>query len=228
MAAIRRVHEVRDIFSRISSSYDLNNTLLSAGLHWRWKRLLLAGLSAAPGALVLDLCTGTGDLLTLLPRSTRAVGVDFCPQMLMQAARKLEQRDAKLIQADALRLPFPDRCFDGVTVAFGLRNLADLDVGFAEARRVLKPGGRFCALEFGQPEGRVLRPLFLFYSRFVLPLIGGAVSGDRDAYAYLHESLWQFPCGGLFCRRLTGHGFQMEQVRELCGGIAYLYAARAV
>lgn len=215
------------MFSRISASYDLNNTLLSWGIHHRWKRLLVRRLRLQSGARVLDLCTGTGDLLTLLAGQGQVVGVDFCREMLVLASRKAACSSAVLLQADALRLPFADASFDAVTVAFGLRNLEQLEAGLAEVRRVLEPGGRFCALEFGQPPGRLMGFCFGLYSRWLLPCLGGLVSGDRDAYSYLHLSMQRFPCGPALERLLERHGLLPDGTEALSGGIAYLYSAVA-
>ena len=187
---------VRTMFSRIAPRYDLLNHLLSFNQDRRWRARTASRLSeilARPGARVLDLCCGTGDLLLALQasRSLPVLGCDFSRAMLTLARRK-DPRCA-LIEADALRLPFADASLDLITIAFGFRNLADYHAGLEEMRRVLKPGGTLAILEFSQPSRRWWVVLFGFYSRFVLPLAGGVISGEPTAYRYLPASVRRFP-----------------------------------
>jgi demethylmenaquinone methyltransferase/2-methoxy-6-polyprenyl-1,4-benzoquinol methylase len=194
-----RASRVRALFSRIAYRYDLLNDVMSLGLHRRWKReavRLALGGAAATGR-VLDLCCGSGDLCFLAERAgARAVtGVDFTLPMVAVARRRKRERgsSARLIQADALALPFGDRSFDAVTISYGLRNVADLDAALREMRRVLVPGGRAVILEFGKPE----RPFVAAAYRAVLGAVASAVGrvfhGDKDTYLYIPASLERYP-----------------------------------
>ena len=189
--------EVRAMFDRIAPRYDLMNRLMSGGLDRRWRRLAAAAADVALGSRALDVCTGTGDLaFELADRvgpSGAIVGVDFSEQMLGRAQAKASARGvpATFRVADALELPFDDSEFDGATVAFGARNLSDLDRGLAEMARVVRPGGRVVVLEITTP--RRLRALHgLWFDRLV-PLLGGLIGGDRAAYGYLPASAKRFP-----------------------------------
>lgn len=222
--------DVRAMFGKIAPRYDLTNSVLSFGIHGYWRRKLVELLAPRPNssqcspALVLDLCTGTGDLLPLLRhRFGEVIGADFCLPML-QAGAKKKARGFTLVQADALALPFRDQSFDIVTVAFGVRNFEDTHRGLREIARVLKPGGHLLVLEFGQPRG-LFGALFRFYSRTVMPLIGGMLTGDREAYTYLPRTAGAFPCGEQFCGIVAECGFRAERADPLTGGIAYVYRA---
>ncbi len=223
---------VRRMFARIAPRYDLLNRLLSLGQDRRWRRLTALRVRQwleRPGARALDLCCGTGDLLVFLARvSARTArpdvllaGCDFCRPMLRLARRKLPE--AALLEADALRLPVPDASLDLVTVAFGFRNLADYHAGLAEMRRVLRPGGAAAILEFSQPTGRLLAPLYAWYSRCVLPRVGGWISGDPDAYRYLPESVSRFPGPEELARWMRDAGFRQVGFERFSGGIVALH-----
>jgi demethylmenaquinone methyltransferase/2-methoxy-6-polyprenyl-1,4-benzoquinol methylase len=149
-----------------------------------------------------------------------AVGVDFCLPMLSVGATR---RVPHLICGDGLRLPFPDKSFDAVTVAFGVRNFEDPLRGLQEIHRVIKPNGEIHVLEFGQPQNALFAAVYESYSRLILPRIGQFVAGDRAAYEYLPETSRQFPCGSSFCEMLREAGFSSPKSRALCGGIAYQY-----
>ena len=223
---------VNGMFSSIAARYDLANSVLSFGIHHGWRRRLLSLVESNPRAVVLDLCTGTGDLLPLLRRRFGSVvGADFCRPMLMQGVRKELVRSgagAGLVQADGLRLPFADRSFDIVTVAFGVRNFEDLERGLSEIYRVLKPGGDALILEFGQPTIPLWSSLFSAYSRWVMPSIGAMLTGNRHAYTYLPQTARNFPCREEFCARLRRAGFDRATFRSLSGGVAYAYRASRV
>lgn len=217
-------HDVQRMFGSIASRYDLTNTVLSGGIHHVWKRRVVRRVPRGVGP-VLDLCTGTGDLLPLLERRCREViGGDFCLPMLEQG-RARGRATAALVQCDALRLPFADQTFAAITVAFGVRNLEDLSRGLAEMYRVLAPGGRLVILEFGQPRWAPFRSVYNWYSRRLMPLIGGCLTGNRAAYTYLPETAKLFPCGEAFAERLRDVGFTPRETTALTGGIAYLYVA---
>jgi len=193
------------MFDRIAPRYDLLNRLLSAGVDQRWRRACVDFAGLAAPARLLDLCTGTADLLIeALSRDARhgGLGVDLSGEMLRRGASKLLRRGlrvrASLAAADAERLPLAAGRFDAVLVAFGVRNLGDPARALAEARRVLRPGGRLVVLEFGLPRGP-LGALYRVYFGRILPRVGRLVSGDRAAYRYLPASVAQFPGPEAFC-----------------------------
>jgi len=194
-----RTTKVRDLFSRIAGRYDLVNDVMSLGLHRRWKRdtvRLGAGAGKAP-LRWLDLCCGTGDMAFLAEKAAgaRVVGADFTLPMLAVARgrRPAEASRAAFVEADALSLPFRDGSFDVVTVGYGLRNLADLPRGLAEMRRVLAPGGRAVALDFGKPSNPIASALYWGYLKIVMPAMGLLFQGDADTYAYIPASLARYP-----------------------------------
>src|SRR5579862_2661634 len=186
---------VRGMFGRVAHRYDLANHLLSCNIDRYWRARTVRRLRPVlqnPAARVLDICCGTGDLVLALEHSRHAavLGSDFCHPMLLAARRKLANggKTSPLFEADALRLPLPDGSLDLLTVAFGFRNLANYRAGLQEMRRVLRPGGSAAILEFSQPPNPAFAALYHFYSRRILPLLGGLISGDRAAYSYLPES----------------------------------------
>ncbi|MGA2147701.1 MAG: bifunctional demethylmenaquinone methyltransferase/2-methoxy-6-polyprenyl-1,4-benzoquinol methylase UbiE [Bryobacteraceae bacterium] len=225
---------VRQMFARVAPRYDLANHLLSLNLDRYWRAHTVKRVRAVlerPGARVLDLCCGTGDLLLALERRSGGVvmGSDFCHPMLVAAEAKIAQRRARAVtfEADALRLPLRGHSLDLVTVAFGFRNLADYEAGLEEIRRVLKPGGTAAILEFSQPPNPAFAALYNFYSRRILPWIGGAISGSRDAYAYLPESVRKFPTAEDLAGRMRAIGFAAVEFEYLTGGIVALHTGVA-
>ncbi len=223
---------VRQMFTAIARHYDRINSVLSFGLHHGWRRQAVEYSSVQSGAVVLDLCSGTADLALALARCVgcdgRVVATDFCDTMLFYGVRKAHRRRVPLLfaLADAQRLPFYDATFDCVTVAFGLRNVDCLSTALQEMYRVLRPGGLALVLEFGQPQGGIIGPLYRFYSRSILPRIGAWLSGHLDAYAYLPRTAAVFPAGAQFCQAMAARDFTEVQVRALHWGIVYLYRAR--
>lgn len=215
--------QVQRMFSGIAHRYDLTNSVLSMGVHHLWRQALLRRVPKLPHGVALDACTGTGVLIPLLQRRVGKVyGVDFCLPMLRAAPSHVR---APLLAGDALRLPFRERVFDVVTVAFGVRNLERLEDGLRELRRVVRDDGVLLVLEFGQPRG-LMGPLFRFYSRVFMPFIGGLLTGDREAYAYLPRTSSRFPCGDEFLAIARRCGFQNVAARPLTSGIAWLYELR--
>lgn len=219
---------VRAMFEEIAPSYDRLNHLLSLNIDKRWRRLVvrqLRDLIKRPEALALDLCCGTADLTIELARHTQVIGCDFCHPMLVLGHQKVRNTDhrAYLTEGDALRLPFAEGQFDAVTIAFGLRNLAHVEGGLSEMRRVLKPGGRVAILEFSQPVLPILRPLFQFYFHQILPRIGGLLSGSSEAYRYLPQSVRHFPDQRGLAEMMRLVGFESVRYQNLSGGIAALH-----
>lgn len=187
---------VRAMFDDIAPRYDLLNSVLSAGIHHSWRAFATRCACVSEGDAVLDVCTGTGDWAALLKRKVglagQVVGVDFSLPMLQNGQARFETNHVERAQGDATRLPFADNCFDAATAAFGIRNVAQIDRAFAEMRRVVKPGGRVVCLEFSQPHPGPFRVLYEAYARYVMPRLGGAISGRPDAYAYLPASVERF------------------------------------
>ena len=220
---------VREMFATIAARYDLLNHLLSCNTDRRWRRVVARKLhdSIPPGsARILDVACGTGDLsLTLFEIiGARVLGIDFCRPMLEIAARK--SLDITFIEGDALGLPFIDRSFDGLTIAFGLRNLSSLERGLREFYRVLKPGGRIVVLEFSRPVIPGFRLLFQFYFQKVVPFVGGLVSGSKGAYQYLPDSVTRFPDQATLASLLSEMGFRDVSYQNLTGGIAAVHFGR--
>jgi demethylmenaquinone methyltransferase/2-methoxy-6-polyprenyl-1,4-benzoquinol methylase len=221
---------VRAMFGRIAPRYDLANHVLSLNLD-RWWRAQTVNrvrhILERPGARALDLCCGTGDLLLALQaQSVGAVmGSDFCHPMLLSASAKIahRRRHCPLFESDALALPLPENSLDLVTVAFGFRNLADYHAGLAEMYRVIKPSGVAAILEFSQPGNTAFGKLYGFYSRRVLPTIGAVLSGSRDAYSYLPESIAKFPSAEDLAARMRATGFRTVEFVRMTGGTVALH-----
>jgi demethylmenaquinone methyltransferase / 2-methoxy-6-polyprenyl-1,4-benzoquinol methylase len=225
---------VRDMFGRVAHRYDLANHLLSFNIDRYWRTHTVKRVRhilERPEARVLDICCGTGDLALALAHAHRGsvLGSDFCHPMLVAARQKAEARQARtaLFEADALHLPLGDGSVDLLTVAFGFRNLANYADGLAEMRRVLAVGGIAAILEFSQPPNAAFAALYNFYSRRILPVIGGALSGSRDAYTYLPESVRKFPGAAELADEMRRAGFAQVSYEYLTGGIVALHLAVA-
>jgi demethylmenaquinone methyltransferase/2-methoxy-6-polyprenyl-1,4-benzoquinol methylase len=225
---------VRDMFGRVAHRYDLANHLLSFNIDrfWRAHTVRRVGrILERPEARVLDICCGTGDLALALakgrPAARPTFGSDFCHPMLTAAREKIELRGVRvpLFEADALRLPLRDASLDLITAAFGFRNLANYGAGLEEMRRILRPGGIAAILEFSRPPNPAFAALYDFYSRRVLPWIGGALSGSPDAYRYLPESVRKFPTAPELADDMRRVGFQSVSYELLTGGIVALHLA---
>ena len=227
-----RSRQVRRLFSEIAPRYDLLNHVLSLNVDrgWRGKAVDLLEWERVPGGRYLDACAGTFDLALELARRKGFQGTvaasDFALPMLLEGREKLLEASVAPVCADTLALPFPDGTFQGATVGFGVRNLAELDLGLAELRRVLSPRGRAVVLEFTVPPNRLLRGLYLFYFQRVLPVLGRAVSGHPWAYTYLPESVKRFPGPEELARKMSKVGFRETGYRLLTGGIAALHWGR--
>ena len=226
-----RGRQVRRIFSEIAPRYDLLNHVLSLNVDRRWRRQAVdaMGWERSPGGRYLDACTGTFDLaLELCARvgfGGHVVATDFAGPMLHEGRGKLDAAPVDPVCADSLYLPFPDGVFDGVMVGFGVRNLADLDRGLRELRRVLREGGTAVILDFTTPPSPLVRAVYLFYFRRILPVVGRIVSGHPWAYSYLPESVEEFPDPTALQRRLRAAGFAGAQYRLLSLGIAAIHVA---
>jgi demethylmenaquinone methyltransferase/2-methoxy-6-polyprenyl-1,4-benzoquinol methylase len=225
---------VRGMFGRVAPRYDLANHLLSCNIDRIWRARTVRRVKSVlerPDARVLDICCGTGDLLLALAAAHRGLvfGSDFCHPMLSGAREKLDRKRAAaaLFEADALQLPVGDGVLDLITVAFGFRNLANYQAGLKEMRRVLRPGGVAAILEFSQPPNAVFRGMYNFYSRRILPVIGGAVSGSRDAYEYLPESVRKFPSADELASDMRSVGFRDVRYEYMTGGIVALHTGVA-
>jgi demethylmenaquinone methyltransferase / 2-methoxy-6-polyprenyl-1,4-benzoquinol methylase len=223
-------HESWRMFNRIARRYDLLNRLLSFGQDIRWRNRLAAMLPGQSVTEVLDLATGTGDLLLAMARSASGVegfGLDMSADMLSIARRKIigaqmENRLA-LVRADGIALPFADQSFHLTTIAFGIRNIPDYETAVREMRRVLHPGGRALILEFSLPSNRLLRASYLLYFRHILPRIGAIISGDSFAYRYLNQTVETFPYGNEFAELMRGAGFSEVRQHSLTFGVATIY-----
>ena len=224
---------ISGMFDAIAPRYDLLNTVLSAGLDRYWRRRAIGALGFSGHEVLLDVCTGTADVAIAAARASngaaRVLGVDFSGAMLAYGAGKTRTAGLAsridLLRGDAMNLPVRSASVDGVTIAFGIRNVAVPEDAFAEVLRVLRPRGRLAILEFGLPVVPAVRPLYRWYFRHVLPRIGRAVSRHDAAYSYLPASVGSFPCGEEFAKRLRGAGFNTVRSRPLTMGIVYLYTA---
>jgi demethylmenaquinone methyltransferase / 2-methoxy-6-polyprenyl-1,4-benzoquinol methylase len=218
-----KARRVRDMFDAIAGRYDLVNRVMTFGMDVGWRRRAVRQLRLPGGALVADLACGTGDLCRELSRDGyRAVGFDFSLGMLAKATT-----DVPLVQADVLRLPLADRSIDGATCGFALRNVADLAAFFAEIARVVRPGGRISLLEASQPDGPLMRAGHAVYFRRMVPMIGGMLS-DREAYAYLPESMAYLPPVAEMVTAVRVAGFPDAERVPLSGGIAQVLAGTRV
>ena len=226
---------VRAMFGRVAHRYDLANHLLSCNIDRYWRAHTVRRtqeILLRPEARVLDICCGTGDLVLALAKDAtqgrRVLGSDFCHPMLVAAHAKIAQRRAPavLFESDALTLPLRDASLDLLTVAFGFRNLANYEAGLLEMRRVLAPGGMAAILEFSQPPNAMFGALYNLYARRILPWIGGLISGSRDAYTYLPESVRKFPSAPQLAAMMQRAGFAEVSFEYLTGGIVALHIGR--
>lgn len=228
---------VEELFGRVAARYDLMNDFMSAGVHRLWKAAMVDLLAPRPGMRFVDVAGGTGDIaFRVLDRLSARGGApsslmvcDANPAMLgVGRDRAIDRNQLGMIDwigADAQSLPLPDGCMDAYTIAFGIRNVTDVDRALQEARRVLKPGGRFLCLEFSAFRWSAFKPLYDAYSFKVVPWLGETVAADREAYQYLVESIRRFPDQETFARMIEQAGLDRVRYRNLTGGIAAIHAA---
>jgi demethylmenaquinone methyltransferase/2-methoxy-6-polyprenyl-1,4-benzoquinol methylase len=220
---------VRAVFDSVAPRYDVMNDLMSLGIHRAWKRAFVTQLAPRPSRTLLDLAGGTGDITFgwLAGGGGPAILSDINARMLSVGRDRALTRgliaQLSLMVADAERLPLPDRAIDTVTIAFGLRNCTDKGAVLAEARRVLKPGGRFLCLEFSRLQVAAMAPVYDAWSFKVLPRLGQLVAGDSDSYQYLAESIRTFPDQATLAGMFRHAGFSRVTVRNLSGGIAAIH-----
>jgi demethylmenaquinone methyltransferase / 2-methoxy-6-polyprenyl-1,4-benzoquinol methylase len=223
---------VRAMFASIAGKYDLLNHLLSLNIDKSWRRFTTRTVPPEPGVPVLDCCTGTADLALEYDRvakgSCPVVATDFCRPMLVHGLAKARKRKAEgrviLVEGDTQALPVPSDTFGVVTVAFGLRNVADTVRGIDEMVRVARPGGKVAILEFSRPRGRVLGGFYLFFFKRILPRLGQAIAPNKhDAYGYLPASVMQFPDGPAMVELLASRGLVDVKAHPLTFGVATLY-----
>lgn len=219
------------MFDRIAPTYDLLNHVLSLGQDFAWRRKTVRRLDAEPANKVIDLATGTGDLLISLlqqhPALNEVVGLDLSANMLDVCQKKLRKRGlltrVRLLRGDACATSFSDNTFDAATIAFGIRNTPDASRTLVEIHRILKPGGAALILEFSLPASRILRSSYLLYLRVMVPLIGALISRNKGAYRYLNESIESFHTPREFLTRMRDAGFSQVSATPLTFGVASIY-----
>jgi demethylmenaquinone methyltransferase/2-methoxy-6-polyprenyl-1,4-benzoquinol methylase len=231
---------VRGVFERVARRYDLMNDLMSLGAHRLWKDAAAARLNPRPGELIVDCAGGTGDLARRFARLARAaqgrrggapariVVIDYNAEMVDAGMVRGGESEISWAVGDAQGLPLPDACADAYSISFGLRNVTDIPRALAEARRVLKPGGRFLCLEFSKVVPHALRPLYDAYSFQLIPRIGARVAGDADAYQYLVESIRRFPDQRTLARLMGEAGLARVTFTNFTGGVVALHQGWAI
>jgi len=236
---------VRGVFDRVAGRYDLMNDLMSAGVHRLWKDAVAARLNPQPGETIVDCAGGTGDMARRFARLARqakarrakkgeggadakVVVVDYNAEMV--AAGRARGGEPEIVWAvgDAQRLPLPDASANAYVIAFGIRNVTDIEGALREARRVLKPGGRFLCLEFSRPTAEAMRRAYDAYSFKVIPAVGARVTGDREAYQYLVESIRRFPDQRTFAAMIERAGLRQVGFTNFTGGVAALHTGWAI
>jgi demethylmenaquinone methyltransferase/2-methoxy-6-polyprenyl-1,4-benzoquinol methylase len=231
---------VRGVFDRVARRYDLMNDLMSGGVHRLWKDAVAVRLNPQPGELIVDCAGGTGDMARRFSRMARRAQlrrggpdakvfvIDYNAEMIAAGREKGSEPEMAWAVGDAQALPLPDACADAYVIAFGIRNVTDIPAALAEARRVLKVGGRFLCLEFSRPVTEPLQKLYDAYSFKVIPEIGARVAGDRDAYQYLVESIRRFPDQRSFAEMIAAARFGCVGYTNFSGGVAALHTGRAL
>ncbi|MFL5295874.1 MAG: class I SAM-dependent methyltransferase [Phenylobacterium sp.] len=230
---------VRGVFDRVARRYDLMNDLMSGGVHRLWKDAVAARLNPQPGETIVDCAGGTGDMARRFARLARAATarrggvparvlvIDYNAEMVAAGREKGSEPEIAWAVGDAQALPLPDASAEAYVIAFGIRNVTDIAAALREARRVLKPGGRFLCLEFSRPATEALQKAYDAYSFKVIPAVGARVTGDREAYQYLVESIRRFPDQRRFAAMIGEAGFGRVEFTNFTGGVAALHTARA-
>ncbi len=222
---------VHGVFTRVASKYDIMNDLMSGGVHRLWKDAMMDWLAPRPGQKLLDVAGGTGDVafrfLGRAPGATATV-LDMTESMLIEGQKRAEAeslaRALTWVVGDAMALPFKDNSFDVYTISFGIRNVTRVQDALAEAFRALKPGGRLMVLEFSQIPNEMMQKVYDLYSFNIIPAMGKLVTGDRDSYQYLVESIRKFPDQETFAGMIRTAGFQQVKYRNLTMGVAALHS----
>jgi demethylmenaquinone methyltransferase / 2-methoxy-6-polyprenyl-1,4-benzoquinol methylase len=240
VAADEKPGLVRGVFDRVAGRYDLMNDLMSAGVHRLWKDMAATRLNPQPGETIIDCAGGTGDIARRLAARARAVQlrrggadarivvVDYSPEMVAAGVERGGAPEIVWSVGDAQNLPLPDACAEAYIIAFGIRNVADISRALSEARRVLKPGGRFLCLEFSRPVTEALRDAYDAYSFKVIPQVGEWVAKDREAYQYLVESIRRFPDQATFADLMRQAGFDRVGWTNFTGGVCALHQGWAL
>jgi len=229
-------HEVWKMFNRIARWYDMLNHTLSLGRDIAWRKRVANYLPHRDNLSLLDLATGTVDLLLSLYQTAdtieSGVGLDMAENMLTIATKKINQNKLQnslsVVRGNVLAIPFNDSSFDVVSIAFGIRNVSDVSLGLREMYRILKPQGKALILEFSLPANSLVRRVYLLYFHYLLPLIGSLISGDRHAYKYLNRTVETFPYGDRFCKVMENAGFDNVEAHPLTLGIATIYQGTKV
>jgi len=231
---------VRGVFDRVASRYDLMNDVMSAGVHRLWKDAAAARLNPQPGETIIDCAGGTGDMARRFAdlarrarerrggEDARILVVDYNAEMIAAGRDRGLEPEIDWAVGDAQRLPLPDACADAYVISFGIRNVTDIPAALREARRILKPGGRFLCLEFSRPPAPALARLYDAYSFRVIPFMGEKIAGDRDSYQYLVESIRRFPDQKTFQAMIEAAGFGRAGYTNFTGGVAALHHGWAV
>ena len=231
---------VRGVFDRVASRYDLMNDVMSAGVHRLWKDATAARLNPQPGETIIDCAGGTGDMARRFAdlarrardrrggEDARILVVDYNAEMIAAGRARGLEPEIDWAVGDAQKLPLPDACANAYVISFGIRNVTDIPAALREARRVLKPGGRFLCLEFSRPPAPALARLYDAYSFKVIPLMGERIAGDRESYQYLVESIRRFPDQKTFQGMIEAAGFSRAGYTNFTGGVAALHHGWAV
>lgn len=231
---------VRGVFDRVARRYDLMNDLMSAGVHRLWKDAAAARLNPQPGETIVDCAGGTGDMARRYAKMARRAQerrgggdatilvIDYNAEMIAAGVERGIVPELVWAVGDAQALPLPDACADAYSISFGIRNVTDISAALREARRVLKPGGRFLCLEFSRPTSEALRAAYDAYSFKVIPEIGARVANDRESYQYLVESIRRFPDQKTFAGLIRDAGFAQVGWTNYSGGVAALHVGRAL
>ena len=238
--AREKVKMVRGVFDSVASNYDVMNDLMSGGVHRLWKDAVAARLNPQPGEVIIDCAGGTGDMSRRFAKMARRAQarrggpdakiflIDYNAEMITAGREKGSEPEICWSVGDAQRLPLPDACADAYVIAFGIRNVTDVSAALREARRVLKPGGRFLCLEFSKPVTEPLQKAYDAYSFKVIPQVGEWVAKDRESYQYLVESIRRFPDQQTFAQMMREAGFSRVSVTNFTGGVAALHQGWAI